>query len=83
VTVADGPGYGTLMVDPQFSKTPWDTFAYTAEWIAHGAAGAPPAPAAALAPPRRTAEVELTIGEAAIRETRSRSTSAAKCSAAC
>jgi len=68
VTVADGPGYGALMVDPQFSKTPWDTFAYTTEWIARGAAQAPPALAATLAPPRRTTEIELSVGEVAIRE---------------
>jgi len=68
VTVADGPGYGALMVDPQYSKTPWDTFAYTTEWIARGAAEAPPALAATVAPPRRTNAIELSVGEVAIRE---------------
>ncbi len=69
VTVADGPGFGTLMVDPQFSKPPWEAFAYTMNWLAQGATAAPAAVAAPATPPPRSAEIELSVGEVAIRET--------------
>ncbi|MGA3360444.1 MAG: alpha/beta fold hydrolase [Solirubrobacteraceae bacterium] len=68
VTVADGAGYGAMMVDPQFSKTPWETFAYTTRWLADAVAGADAFPPFAAAP-ARAAELELTVAEVAIRET--------------
>jgi pimeloyl-ACP methyl ester carboxylesterase len=68
VTVADGPGYGTMMVDPQFSEPPWETFGYATSWIAQGAAAAPAFTTPVSAPPRST-EIELSVGDALIRET--------------
>jgi hypothetical protein len=57
-----------MMVDPQFSKTPWETFAYATGWLADAVAGADVFPPFAAPPPRST-ELELTVAELAIRET--------------
>jgi pimeloyl-ACP methyl ester carboxylesterase len=68
VTVVDGPGYSTMMVDPQFAKTPWQTVELTRAWIAEGDAQASGRGVFAPAPPATSAELELVVDGAAVRE---------------
>jgi alpha-beta hydrolase superfamily lysophospholipase len=48
VTVADGPGYGAMMVEPQDARAPLGVFEHVSSWLARGQAG-DAAPAAAVA----------------------------------
>jgi alpha-beta hydrolase superfamily lysophospholipase len=55
VTVADGPGYGEMTLEPQDARPPTAVFALVGEWLADAATPATPATAATAAPePRRT-----------------------------
>ena len=68
LTVSDGPGYDTTMVDPHLAQIPWETIARVLDWLAAapGATGEHPErpPAAALLD-----SIELAVGDAVIRET--------------
>jgi pimeloyl-ACP methyl ester carboxylesterase len=57
VTVADGPGYGTLMVEPQDARTPIEVIERVGGWLREGEGEeegvvAPPPPGAAPGPPK-------------------------------
>jgi len=70
LTVANGPGYGSMMVDPSLAQVPRQLFARLLAWIEQGggdavsAAGRSATQAAAAAD-----ETDLAVGSAAIRET--------------
>jgi pimeloyl-ACP methyl ester carboxylesterase len=67
--LCDGPGYGTMMVDPQFAKPPWTTFENTTAWLAEAAAYERAAIAAPCVGLARGSELELMIDDVALRET--------------
>jgi pimeloyl-ACP methyl ester carboxylesterase len=71
VEVSDGPGYGTLMVDPQFAKAPQETFARAMSWLAEPANAEPAAGSEerrAHVSIARTATMELDVGDVRVRE---------------
>ncbi len=39
VTVADGPGYGAMMVEPQDARAPLEVFEHVSSWLARGRGG--------------------------------------------
>ncbi len=67
LTVLDGPGYDTTMVDPHLAQIPWETIARVLDWVAAApeltGEHAERAPAAALVD-----SIELVVGDAVIRE---------------
>ncbi len=69
LTVSDGPGYGTMMVDPQFAKPPWEVFEHTATWIGEAAGAESGAVAPTRAPAGGDCALELMIDGCAVRET--------------
>jgi pimeloyl-ACP methyl ester carboxylesterase len=72
VTIADGPGYGAMMVDPQFAEIPRQVFASSIAWLADGSGARPGADVGAVRPriPAPASDgIELTVGDALIRET--------------
>ena len=66
VTVADGPGYGELMLPPQESRTPLVVIEATVEWLGSAPRRSAVAPRADLAAPRASDAVQL---GASVRET--------------
>ena len=66
-----GDGYGEMLAKPDDARAPVATFARVDAWLAEGDAAAPAAgaaPAAARRAPEATDELELTAGEALVRE---------------
>jgi alpha-beta hydrolase superfamily lysophospholipase len=74
VTVANGPGYGAMMVEPQDARTPTDVFELVSAWLEEGAQGleardmAPVEPAAAATVPREQDEMLIEHAGIALRE---------------
>jgi alpha-beta hydrolase superfamily lysophospholipase len=81
VDVADGPGYGAMMVEPQDARTPTEVFALVSAWLEQGArrgaaSVAVPAPAregeaaapAAAGEPRELDEIVLECAGVSLRE---------------
>lgn len=72
LTVSDGPGYATMMVDPYLSQIPRELFARVRRWLAELPASdgdAADADPPAGAPAAAYDGIELAVGDAAIRET--------------
>lgn len=66
VTVAPGPGYGTMMAHPQHARAPLEVFETVTAWLA---AAAPPAASPAGTNGGAREEIELTVDGVRIRET--------------
>ena len=69
LTVSDGGGYGTMMVDPYLSQIPRALFARVLAWLQESEAPAGLLDDPASAPPVASEGIELTVGEAVVRET--------------
>lgn len=67
VSVADGPGYETMMVDPHLAQVPWQTIARVLTWVGDGDDG-PPAHGGDGGASSLAGFVDLPSGDATIRE---------------
>ncbi len=68
VTVADGPGYGAMMVEPQDARTPTEVFELVSSWLQEGE----PRAAERHSTPRQRAGLRGTAAPAAPSEPRAR-----------
>ena len=69
LTVSDGPGYDTTMVDPHLAQIPWQTIALVVDWIAAAPELATGGHAERLPAPALLDSIELAVGDGVIRET--------------
>ncbi|MBS1868203.1 MAG: alpha/beta fold hydrolase [Actinobacteria bacterium] len=70
VTVAPGPGYGTMVAEPHRALAPREVFETVAAWLAEPApASAPHTDADAAAPPPAEEALELVVDGTPVRET--------------